>query len=164
MYNFFLYFQLFFVLCDFCEFVLVLICQQEFTVFFCELTTSQDHHWQFIKLVLVVFRVSSYSHWITFSTFHWEIFMSLTPAPSGRHPSWLSQCVLKGDVIRLPGWSSVKSLANFFCPVPCRIHVTVTQTGIVHTGVNTPTQTVNTLASRVTGRQCYVSNMEMCSF
>lgn len=30
------------------------------------------------------------------------------------------------------------------CPVPCRIHVMVTQTGVVHTRVNTPTQTSQT--------------------
>lgn len=51
--------------------------------------------------------------------FHWEIFLSLIPAHSGRDPSWWFQWVLKGDVIRLPGWSCVKSLGPRECAL-CR--------------------------------------------
>lgn len=47
--------------------------------------------------------------------FHWEIFLPLIPAHSGRHPSWWLQWVSKDDVIRLPGWSCVKSLGPREC-------------------------------------------------
>lgn len=39
----------------------------------------------------------------------------LIPAHSGQHPCWLFRWVLKGDVIRLPGWSHVQSLGPRQC-------------------------------------------------
>lgn len=87
------------------------------SVFFYELTNCWNYLWQFMKMVLVVRKYLGCEATQTSSkpsemkqSFHWKIFLWLTPAHSGQHPSCLFRCVLKGDVIRLPGWRSVKSL------------------------------------------------------